>query len=185
MRSSISTFDQFCPVINIYTFLYWAYAELTSECNPFRMGYSRKESRHEGGRVRLKQIRYTKKRHHESSHLETSTKKISTNRIPPWWITPGKLPPRKFPPGLFPPRLLNIPTRVFLFLCFSHSLTSRCHWYYLKYCFIILCFKNVEVRNAGKNGYVLKNVSAGTATLWQRCDNVVVDVVITLRHCRI
>ena len=53
----------------------------------------------------------------------------------------GKLPPRKFPPGMFPPMLLNIPTRV----CFFFIIVAVIIWYYLKDCFVILCFKSAEV----------------------------------------
>ena len=45
--------------------------------------------------------------------------------------------PGKLPPGIFPPMLLNIPTRFCKFFHYCH----RYHWYYLKNCFVILCFK--------------------------------------------
>ena len=51
---------------------------------------------------------------------KTPTRKISTNQTPPWWIS-----------------LRN-----------SHlelGIYYRYHWYYLKECFIILCFKSAEV----------------------------------------
>ena len=51
-------------------------------------------------------------------------------------------PPRKLPPGIFPPMFLNIPTRVFYFFYYY---CHHYHWYYLKDCFVILCFKSAEV----------------------------------------
>ena len=58
-------------------------------------------------------------------------------------LPPEKFPPRKIPPGIFPPMLLNIPTWVFFnFLSFHYC--HRHHWYYLKDCFVILCFESAS-----------------------------------------
>ena len=81
-----------------------------------------------------------------SSHIFFPvTGKLSPGKFPPIKLRPGEFPPGKFPsryfpPGIFPPMFLNIPTRV---LSFFHC--HRCHWYYLKDCFVILCFKRGEV----------------------------------------
>ena len=56
--------------------------------------------------------------------------------------------------------LKNIPTRFFKFLYYCH----RYHWYYLKNCFVILCFKSqtycgVKKKElAGQYCYILKKV---------------------------
>ena len=75
----------------------------------------------------------------------------------------GKLPPEKFPPIKLPPskspRIIptqkipscNISTNVFKYsqpsslIIFFHY-HHRYHWYYLKACFVIQCFKSTEVR---------------------------------------
>ena len=56
--------------------------------------------------------------------------------------------PGKLPPGIFPPMLLNIPTRFWRFFHYCH----RYHWYYLKNCFVILCFKSQTWCGVKKNG---------------------------------
>ena len=72
----------------------------------------------------------------------------------------GKLPPRRFSPIKFPPiKVLtkkistwNILTHAFkyshhrFFSFFVFSLLCCYYWYYLKDCFVILCFKSTEVR---------------------------------------
>ena len=68
---------------------------------------------------------------------KTPTQTIATNQTFPWWVPPGK-----FPLGIFPPMFLNIPARACNF--FFHY-CYRYHWYYLKDCFVILCFKSAEV----------------------------------------
>ena len=71
-------------------------------------------------------------------------------KLPLGKFPPGKFPPRKSPPGIFPPMFLNIPTGVFYFFVFFYF-CHRHHWYYLKDCFVILCFKSAEVRNSEVN----------------------------------
>ena len=78
---------------------------------------------------------------------KTPTRKIPTHQTPPAKFPPGIFPPRKFPPGLFPPTFLNIPTRVLKFFVFFHHCHRR-HWYYLKDCFVTLCFKSADARNS-------------------------------------
>ena len=88
-------------------------------------------------------------------YQENSARKIPTHLTFPCWIPPGK-----FPPGIFPPTFLNIPTRFFKFFDYCH----RYHWYYLKNCFVILCFKSqtycgVKKKElAGQYCYILKKV---------------------------
>ena len=80
-------------------------------------------------------------------------------------LLPGKFPSTKFPPiklhsGDFPPTprkiamqkipTWNIPTHILkyfhqiLFVIFFHY-CHRYHWYYLKGCFVILCFQSAKV----------------------------------------
>ena len=78
---------------------------------------------------------------------KTPTKKIPSQKIFPnqtlsGEFSPGKFPHRKFPAGIFPSMFLNVTTKVHF--CFFHY-CHRYHWYYLKDCFEIRCFKNAEV----------------------------------------
>ena len=118
-------------------------------------------------------------------HRKTPVLKSLFNKVE---LPPGKFPPIKLPPGKFHPKIptQKIPTRkvpnhvfkcshpgffIFLFFHYHHSR----HWYYLKDCFVILCFKSAEVTLvavyqtnllfAGQNGYIIKKV------LLVKCDN--------------
>ena len=72
---------------------------------------------------------------------------ITENRRVSGKLLPGKFPFIKLPPGIFPPMFLNIPSQIFKKFCFHCC--HRHHWYYLKDCFVILCFKSAKVRNSG------------------------------------
>ena len=78
----------------------------------------------------------------ENSHQENSVPKNFPQSNSLWWILPWKIPTQKIPSW-------NIPIHVskyyhqssFLYFHYCH----RYHWYYLKDCFEIRCFKNAEV----------------------------------------
>ena len=74
-----------------------------------------------------------------SSHMFSSVPwKLSPGKFQHGKFPPVKLPPGEFPPGIFPPKF---PSFFFYFFRYCH----RYHWYYLKDCFVNLCFKSAEV----------------------------------------
>ena len=101
-----------------------------------RMSYSIKRGMKEAG------WDYNKSDIPKSGIIKTPTRKISAQKIPTWSIHSQIF---KYSHMGF----LNC----FVFYC------HRYHWYYLKDCFVILCFKSAEVRNS--EGDVSKKIIAG------------------------